>query len=81
MNTETLKIIQQNTNVCITMKVTKKFDEILKKKVVNINKFANHDINKFILLLRKNVYPYESMHSQEKFNQTSLQENKIFVAL
>ena len=45
------------------MKVTKKFDEILKKKVVNINKFANHDINKLILLLRKNVYPYESMHS------------------
>ena len=35
------------------MKVAKKFDEMLKKTFVNINKFANHDINKFILLLRK----------------------------
>ena len=29
------------------------FDENLKKKFLNKFKFSNHDINKFILLLRK----------------------------
>ena len=36
-----------------------KFSEELKKKFENTFKFANNDINKFILLLRKFVYPYE----------------------
>ena len=34
--------------------------------------FCNNDLNKFILLLRKGVYPYEYMDSWEKFNKTSL---------
>ena len=29
------------------------------KKIRNTYKFCNNDINKFILLLRKGVYPYE----------------------
>ena len=29
------------------------------KKFPNIHKFCNEDINKFVLLLRKGVYPYE----------------------
>ena len=40
------------------------------------SKFSNHDINKFILLLRKGVYEY--MDDQEKFNETSLAENNFF---
>ena len=28
---------------------------------VNAHKCSDHDINKFILLLRKRVYPYEYM--------------------
>ena len=28
---------------------------------LNKYKFSNHDINKFILLLRKDIYPYEYM--------------------
>ena len=39
----------------------KRFDEKLKKRFVNTYKFSNHDINKFILLLRKGIYPYEYM--------------------
>ena len=38
-----------------------KIYEILKKKFKNTFKFPNKDINKFILLLRKGVYPYEYM--------------------
>ena len=38
-----------------------KIDEELKKRFKNTLKFSNNDINKFILLLRKGVYPYEYM--------------------
>ena len=36
----------------------------------NTFKFSNNDINKFILLLRKGVYPYECMDEWKKFNET-----------
>ena len=35
------------------------FDRNLKKKFANTYKFANQDINRLILFLRKSVYPYE----------------------
>ena len=38
-----------------------KVDEELKKRLKNTFNFSNNDINKFILLLRKCVYPYEYM--------------------
>ena len=40
--------------------------------------FVNGDINKFILLLRKGVYPYKYMDSWERFNEVSLQDKKAF---
>ena len=45
--------------------------QTLKKRFVNTYKFSNH-INKFILLLRKGVYPCEYMDDCGKFNETSL---------
>ena len=42
------------------------------------HKFCNGDINKFALLLRKGVYPYEYMDSWERFNETSLPNKKRF---
>ena len=42
------------------------------KKIPNTCKFCNNDINKFILLLRKGVYPNEYMDSWERFNETTL---------
>ena len=41
-------------------------------------KFSNYDINNFILLLRKGVYPYEYMNYWEKVNETSLPEKEDF---
>ena len=41
----------------------KDFNKELIKRFANIYKFCNENINKFILLLRKVVYPYEYMNS------------------
>ena len=40
--------------------------------------FQECDLNKFVLLLKKGVYPYEYMDSWERFNETSLPGKKDF---
>ena len=45
---------------------------------MNTFKFSNNDINNFILLLRKGIYPYEYMDDWEKFNKTTLSEKEEF---
>ena len=39
---------------------------------------TNSDLNKFILLLRKGVYPDEYMDSWEKFDETTLPPKEVF---
>ena len=39
---------------------------------------SNHEINKFILLLRKSFYLYQYIENWEKFNETSLLEKEDF---
>ena len=55
-----------------------KLNEKLKKRFKNTSKFSNSDINKFILLLGNDVYPYEYMDDLEKFNETTLPEKEEF---
>ena len=52
--------------------------DALKEKFSNTYKFCNDDLNKFILLLRTGVYPYEYMDSWERFNETSLPPKESF---
>ena len=40
--------------------------------------FVNGDLNKFVLLLRKSVYPYEYIDSWEKFDKTALPPKEAF---
>ena len=56
----------------------KKFNKDLIKKFKNTYSFCNSDLNKFILLLRKDVYPYEYMDNWERFNETSLPSKESF---
>ena len=56
----------------------KDFNNELIKKFANISEFCNEDINKFILILRKGVYPYEYMDSWERFDETSLPDKEAF---
>ena len=56
----------------------KKLNEEFKKKLKNTFKFSNNDIHKFILLLRKGVYPYECIDVWEKLKVTTLPKKEEF---
>ena len=48
------------------------------KNFPNIYQFCNEDINKFVLLLRKGVYPYKYMNSWKRFDEVLLPNKKAF---
>ena len=60
----------------------KNYKKELTKELINrfsnTYEFCNEDINKFILLVRKGVYPYEYMDSWERFDETSLPHKEAF---
>ena len=56
----------------------KEFNKELIKRFANIHEFCSGDINKFILLLRKGVYPFEYTDSWERFDETSLPDKEAF---
>ena len=49
------------------------------KKFPSVCQFCNGDIHRFVLLLKKGVYPYEYMDSWERFDETSLPDKKSFL--
>ena len=63
---------------CFECIYKKDFDTDLIKRFENTYKFCDRGINKFILLLRKGVYPNEYMDDWEKFNETSLPKKEYF---
>ena len=56
----------------------KKINKGLIKRFASTYSFCNNDLNKFILLLRKGVYPYKYMDNWERFNETSLPNKESF---
>ena len=48
------------------------------EKFPNTYQLCNKDLNKFALLLRKGVYPYEYMDTWERFNEESLPDKESF---
>ena len=56
----------------------KDFNKELIKRFANTHEFCNGGINKFILLLRKGVCPYEYMDSWESFMKDHYQIKKLF---
>ena len=56
----------------------KDFDKELINRFLSTYEFCNGDIDKFILLLRKGVYPYKYMDNWEIFNETLLPNKETF---
>ena len=56
---------------------TKSKDGLI-KKFSRIYKFCNGDLDKIVLLQRKDVYPYEYMDSWERFDEASLSDKEVF---
>ena len=56
----------------------KEINKELVERFANTYKFCNNDINKFIMLLRKGVYPYESMDGWDKFNEKIIPSKELF---
>ena len=56
----------------------KDFNKELIKKFPGTYEFCNKNLNKFVLLLRKGLYPYEYMDNWERFNETSLPNKESF---
>ena len=56
----------------------KDFNKELIKRFLNTYEFCNGNCNKFILLLRTGVYPYEYMDNWEKFDETPLANKESF---
>ena len=56
----------------------KDFNKELIKRFANTYEFCYKNLNKFILLLRIGVYPYEYMDNWERFDETSLPNKESF---
>ena len=48
------------------------------KSFQTLYKFCNGDLNKFLLLLRKGIYPYEYIDSQERFDENTIPPKEAF---
>ena len=59
----------------------KDFNKDLINRFGNTYEFCNKDINRFILLLRKGIYPYEYIDSWEWFDETSIRDKGAFTVV
>ena len=56
----------------------KEINKELIERFASTYKLCNNDLNKFVMLLRKGVYPYEYMDGWDKFNKTSMPSKESF---
>ena len=60
----------------------KEYEKELNKKLIercsNVYEFCDYDINKFMIPLRKGVYPYEYMDEWNKFDEKELPSKGLF---
>ena len=60
------------------LKIKEINNDVLIKRFYNTYQLSKNDINKFKLLLRKGVYPYEYMDSWKRFNEKKLPSKDKF---
>ena len=75
------KFVKLKNNRCRECKEKYKIPipiEGLMRKFPSVYQFCKGDLNKFILLLRKGIYPHEDMDNWEKFDETTLPPKEAF---
>ena len=74
--------VMDETLIFRCFKCKKNYEKEINKELIerfaSTYKFCNNDINKFVMLLRKGVYPYEYMDGWDKFNETSIPSKESF---
>ena len=60
------------------LKIKEIDNDVLIKRFYNTYQLSGNDINKFKLLLRKDIYPYEYVDSWKRFNETELPSKDKF---
>ena len=53
----------------------KSYNKIANESIKNfptLHKFCDGDLNKFFLLLRKGIYPYEYIHSWDRYDENTI---------
>ena len=75
--TPMIRSLSQSTDKISEIKNKISQDELI-KKFPNTYHLCNNDLNKFDLLLRKGVYPYEYMDSWKRFKEESLPDKESF---
>ena len=79
---QAIELSHDNTHIysrCKTCdKKSKQTIELLKEKFKYTCTLCNDNISKFLLLLRKEVYPYEYMNTFDKFKETHLPSYESF---
>ena len=56
----------------------KEFNKELIERFAKTYKFCDNDLSKFIMLLRKGVYPYECMDEWDEFNEKIIPGKELF---
>ena len=87
------KYIKCKSNLCFVRAINEKlifksfncekeyeqeFNKELVERFANTYKFCDNDLDKFIMLLRKGVYPYEYIDEWDKFNEKVLPGKESF---
>ena len=61
------------------LKIKERNNDVLIKRFYNTYQLSKNDINKFKLLLRKGLYPYEYIDSWKRFNETELPSKDKYI--
>ena len=87
------KCIKRKSNLCFVRAINEKsifkcidcekeyekeFNKELIERFANTYKFCDNDLNKFIMLSRKGVYPYEYIDGWDKFNEKIMPSKELF---
>ena len=77
------KCIKCKSNLCFVRAMNEKeyekeFNKELVERFANTYKFCDNDLNKFIMLFRKGVYPYEYIDGWDKFNENITPSKESF---